>query len=95
MAADSSALWTRDLGEGRLLVMERVAAGYRASLVGFCGVGSTQEVALDDLLVRMRDCIAASADFERNLAPGGELDGKLQQIRQLVDQRVAEDQRGR
>lgn len=93
MAADFSVEWTRDLGDGRTLVMERVAIGYRALLVGFRGVGSTQEIALDDLLVRMRDYSDASADFSRALASGGELNEKLQQIRQLVDVVSAEERR--
>jgi hypothetical protein len=91
VAADFPAGWTRDLGDGRLLVVERDPVGYRASIAGFRGVGSTQEIALDGLLACMRDYVDASADLERSLAPGGELDGKLQQIRALVDQRCAEE----
>ena len=86
MAADVQIEWTRDLGEGRLLVMERTSAGHRVSLSGFRGVGSTQEITLDDLLARMRDYHAVSADFERSLAPGGHLHEKLEQLGQLVDQ---------
>jgi hypothetical protein len=95
MAADFSAEWTRDLGDGRLLVMDRGAVGYRALLMEFRGVGSTQEAALDDLLASMRHYCEAADDLKRDLAPGGQLHEKLQQIRQLVDQCVAEDQRGR
>jgi hypothetical protein len=79
-------LWTHDLGEGRLLVMERDAAGYQASLVGFCGTGSTQDAALDDLLARIRAYGEASDAFERSLAPGGHLHERLRLIEQLVDQ---------
>ena len=42
--------WTRDLGGGRILVMELVFGGYRATLMGFRGVGATQSDALDDLM---------------------------------------------
>ena len=31
--------WTRDLGSGRILVMEHVSAGCRATLMGFRGLG--------------------------------------------------------
>lgn len=86
MAADFAVEWTRDLGDGRLLVMQRIAAGYRASLVGFRGVGASQDAALDDLLANMRDYGAASEDLARSLAPGGQLHEKMRQIEQLVDQ---------
>jgi len=89
VAADVQIEWTHDLGEGRLLVMERASVGhraYRASLAGFRGVGSTQELALNDLLARMRDYCSAAADFEGSLLPGGRLHEKLVQIGQLVDQ---------
>lgn len=85
MAADASALWQRDLGDGRIVVVARRDEGFSAALSGFCGVGGTQEEALDDLLVRMQSYCEASADLSRSLAPGGELDKKLQQIRKLVD----------
>lgn len=78
--------WTRDLGGGRILVMELVSAGYRATLMGVCGGGMTQGAALDDLLAKMRDYGAASDDFERSLAPGGHLSEQLRQIEQLVGQ---------
>lgn len=86
MAADFDVEWTRDLGDGRLLVMQRVSAGYRALLVGFRGVGATQDAALDDLLARMREYGTTSEDLARSLAPGGQLHGKMQQIEQIVDQ---------
>ena len=86
VAADVQIEWTRDLGEGRLLVMERTSAGHRVSLSGFRGVGSTQELALNDLLARMRDYCAASVAFGQSLAPGGRLHEKLVQLGQLVDQ---------
>lgn len=88
MAADAKIEWTRDLGEGHFLTMERTSASYRATLIGFRGVGSTQETALDDLLARMRDYRSISDDFERSLAPGGYLHEQLRQIEQLVDQYV-------
>ena len=91
MAAEITVEWTRDLGDGRLLVMARDAQGYGARLTGFYGSGSTQEAALDDLLRRMQAHNEASAAFSQSLDPGGELDKKLQQIRQIVDQIV--DQR--
>ena len=88
MVVDAQIEWTRDLGEGRLLVMERISAGHRALLAGFRGVGSTQEIALDDLLGRMRDYCAASADFVQSLAPGGRLHEKLRQLGQLMNQNM-------
>jgi len=66
--------------------MELVFAGYRATLLGFRGVGPTQSAALDDLLTRMRDYGKASDDLARSLAPGGHLHERLKQIEQLVDQ---------
>jgi hypothetical protein len=78
--------WTRDLGGGRILVMERVLAGYRATLMRFRGVGTTQNAALDDLLARMRNYGTVSDDFERSLAPDGPLSEKLRQIEQHVEQ---------
>ena len=85
VAADDQLEWARDLGEGRLLVMERTSVGYRAWLSGFRGVGSTQQIAIDDLLVCMRDYCTASADFGQSLAPGGRLHEKLRQLDQLMD----------
>lgn len=85
VAEDSAALWQRDLGDGRIVVVKRVAEGFSAALSGLCGVGSTQEEALDDLLVRMRSYCETSTDLSRSLASGGELDRKLQQIRSLVN----------
>jgi hypothetical protein len=99
VAADSTTEWQHDLGQGRQIVMERSSAGYRATLVGFCGLGSTPKIALDDLLVGMRHYCEAAADFNRDLAPGGQLHEKLRQISVLVDQIVEnrgnEDHRGR
>jgi hypothetical protein len=89
VAADIPIEWTRDLGDGRILAMARATGGYQASLSGFCGFGSTQEKALDALLGHMRDYVDAADDFARALELGGTLDTKLQQIRQLVDQKVA------
>jgi hypothetical protein len=66
--------------------MELVSAGYRATLMGFCGEGTTPGAALDDLLAKMRDYGATSDDFERSLAPGGHLSKQLRQIEQLVGQ---------
>ena len=85
MVAEDSTLWQRDLGDGRTVVVSHRDAGFSAALSGFRGVGSTQEEALDDLLVRMRSYCETSTDFSRALAPGGELDRKLQQICKLVD----------
>ena len=81
--------WSFDFKDGRFLVMEKCAQGYRTSLQGFSGVGPTQEAALDDLLHRMRDYVAASKEFSSALEPGGQLANKLQQIRQLLDQKLA------
>lgn len=86
MGADFDVEWTRDLGDGRLLVMQRVSAGYRALLVGFRGVGLTQQAALDDLLSRMEDYGTASENLARSLAPGGQLHAKMQEIEQIVNQ---------
>jgi len=86
MGADVVVEWTRDLGDGRLLVMQRVVAGYQALLVGFRGVGPTQDSALDDLLARIQDYNTASDDLARSLAPGGQLHEKMQQIKQLAGQ---------
>lgn len=85
MVAENAVLWQRDLGDDRTVVVSRRETGFSAVLLGFCGLGPTQEEALDDLLVRMRSYCEASADFSRSLAPGGDLDRKLQQIRKLVD----------
>jgi len=64
--------------------MDRGAVGYRARLMGFRGVGSTQKVALDDLLINMRNYCEVADDLERDLAPGGQLHEKLRQIEALV-----------
>jgi hypothetical protein len=85
VAADAQIEWVRDLAEGRRLVMEREGIGYRAMLSGFRGVGSTQEIALDDLLAHMRAYFDASVDFARSLEPGGLLHEKLRKIDQMVD----------
>ena len=90
MAVEDQIEWTRSLGEGRLLVMKRTPAGHRAVLAGFCGIGSSQAAAIDNLLVHMRDYGVASDDFERALAPGGHLHEKLRQIEQLVDHLTGE-----
>ena len=78
--------WTRGLGHGRTLVMERVSDGYRATLVGFRGDGTTQGAALDNLLARMRDYSTATDDLAQALTPDGHLSKQLRQIEQLVDQ---------
>ena len=97
--ADLTSEWQHDLGQGRQLVMGRSSVGYRATLAGFRGFGSTPEIALDDLLVNMRHYSEAADDLKRDLAPGGQLHEKLRQIDVLVDQIVEnrgnEDQRGR
>ena len=90
MDADFSVEWTRDLGDGRFLVMDTV--GCRASLAGFRGVGSTQEAALDDLLSCMRRYCEEVDAFQRSLVPGGLLHEKLRQLSALVDQVVQEQQ---
>lgn len=76
--------WTRDVN-GRALVMKRIDLGYLATLHGFSGVGTSQEAALDALLAQMQNYAVVSMDLTQSLAPGGALDQKLQQIRQLVD----------
>lgn len=82
----SSAIeWTQDLGDGRFVAMERYFGGYRATLVGFRGVGTTQDAALEDLLNNMQGYVTVSDDFARALASGGHLHVRLQQITQLVD----------
>lgn len=89
VVADTQIEWTRDLGRGRLLVMERTSVGFRAALIGFRGVGATQDTALDDLLARVRDYNSSADEFLRSSAPGGELHEKMRQIERLVDQVVA------
>lgn len=87
--ADVDWEWTRELGEGRILTMERVSAEeYRAWIAGFCGIGPTQDAALDDLLARVEDHNAASEDLARDLEPGGRLQEKLRQLDQAVDEYV-------
>jgi hypothetical protein len=87
-----STVWKRDLEGSGCLVMEQSAAGYCAVLVGFRGFGSTQEEALDDLLVCMKRYCEEADDFKRSVAPGGQLHEKLGQLRLLVDQVVREHQ---
>lgn len=86
-SVSSSAIeWTQDLGNGRLIKMKRDSRGYQATLVGFRGIGTTQDAALDDLLTQMRDYVTASDDLGRALAPGGHLHERLGQITQLVNE---------
>ena len=94
VAADSTTEWKHDLGQGRQLVVERSSAGYLATLSGFRGSGSTQAIAIDDLLACMRRYCEAGDDLERDLAPGGQLHEKMQQISALVDQIVESRGRG-
>ena len=88
MDADCTVEWTRDLGDGRLLVMERVAVGYRATLAEFSGVGSTEEATLDDLLVQIEDYSAAAHNLRRAISPGGHLHESMRRLRRLVNQIV-------
>jgi hypothetical protein len=84
-----SDLWKRDLGSGRYVVMARALQDYRASYDGFHGYGATPEVAIANLMVRMRSYCVASEDFDRSLKPGGQLHTKLQQLHEAVEQVVA------
>jgi hypothetical protein len=101
VAADSTTEWKHDLGQGRQIVMGRSSADYHATFSGFRGSGSTQELAIDDLLACMRRYCEEADDFQRSMAPGGLLllHEKLRQLSALVDQIVEnrgnEDQRGR
>jgi hypothetical protein len=90
VGAELAVQWTRDLGEGRLLVMECVAEDFRASLAGFRGVGSTQKAALDDLLKRVQEYGTSSHDFARSMAPGGRLHARLRAIKHRIDPLVRE-----